>query len=228
MSGGDFISGVRLPSASCPPLLSSLPPLIACSALSHSEICPATDCAPRPCRAQCVQGIQVASKDGGGRASAAAGGRDGAAWPQRSPCALRTACSLHITLRKKRLLIHGGLDAQPHRAVEAPAGLKACFEPLFSTSSPALSRGHYDSLSTPRLDKFCEPMGWPPAQPSFSGAPSPTVRRDRESTKSPLLLAAARTMQFRSPRACCRRGAKVSCSAGGCLSHGVMMQRVCC
>ena len=120
------------------------------------------------------------------------------------------------------------LDAQPHRAVEAPAGLKACFEPLFSTSSPALSRGHYDSLSTPRLDKFCEPMGWPPAQPSFSGAPSPTVRRDRESTKSPLLLAAARAMQFRSPRACCRRGAKVSCSAGGCLSHGVMMQRVCC
>ena len=120
------------------------------------------------------------------------------------------------------------LDAQPHRAVEAPAGLKACFEPLFSTSSPALSRGHYDSLSTPRLDKFCEPMGWPPAQPSFSGAPSPTVRRDRESTKSPLLLAAARAMQFLSPRACCRRGAKVSCSAGGCLSHGVMMQRVCC
>ena len=120
------------------------------------------------------------------------------------------------------------LDAQPHRAVEAPAGLKACFEPLFSTSSPALSKGHYDSLSTPRLDKFCEPMGWPPAQPSFSGAPSPTVRRDRESTKSPLLLAAARAMQFLSPRACCRRGAKVSCSAGGCLSHGVMMQRVCC
>lgn len=67
-----------------------------CSALSHSEICPATDCAPRPCRAQCVQGIQVASKDGGGRASAAAGGRDGAAWPQRSLCALRTRCSSSV------------------------------------------------------------------------------------------------------------------------------------
>jgi hypothetical protein len=92
-----------------------------------------------------------------------------------------------------------------HRAVEAPEGLRACFEPLLLTSSPAVSMVHFYLLSTPRLDKFCEPMGWPPAQPSFSGAPSPTVRSDRESTNSPLLLATARAVLFRSPRTCCRR-----------------------
>ena len=44
------------------------------------------------------------------------------------------------------------LDAQPHRAVEAPAGLKACFEPLFSTSSPALVEGplRFAVNATPR------------------------------------------------------------------------------